>query len=100
MSGELNLDSLLKNMDPVLSQDRLVFLTLSKKISLHEINECVLFFKESEGNTLVVKEQTAIKLGEKFDYIWALITLNVHSDLQAIGFLAAVTKRLAERESL
>ena len=28
--------------------------------------------------------------------VWALITLTIHSDLNAVGFLAAITKKLAE----
>ena len=53
-------------------------------------------FKEAEGETFITKEDVALANNKRFNDVWALITLNVHSDLKAIGFLAAITNKLAE----
>jgi uncharacterized protein len=96
MSGESNLNKLLKKMDPVLSDGRFVFLTIKEKIPSSLAEESLMIFKENEGKTFIVKEKVAIDNQLKFEQVWSLITLNVHSDLQAIGFLAAITRKLAE----
>ena len=96
MSGESNLNKLLMKMNPVLSDGRFVFLTLKANIPSLLVKESLMIFKENEGETFIVKEKVAIDNQLKFEQVWALITLNVHSDLQAVGFLAAITKKLAE----
>jgi hypothetical protein len=52
-------------------------------------------FREAEGVTLVVRREEAERcgLGGTFECAW--ITLTVHSDLAAVGFLAAVAGALA-----
>jgi hypothetical protein len=51
---------------------------------------------ESEGLTLVLPREDADAAGLPYDYVAALITLEVHSDLAAVGLTAAVSTRLAE----
>lgn len=53
-------------------------------------------FHEEEGVTFIVEKEIAEKNNLAYDKIWSLITLKVHSDLSAVGFLAAITKALAE----
>lgn len=55
-------------------------------------------FKETEGVTLVLEKQEADKAGLFYNGVWSLITCEVHSDLEAVGFLAAITQRLARAQ--
>jgi hypothetical protein len=55
--------------------------------------QCTFF--ESEGVTVIVTSEQAKGRGWPSDSAWACITLTVHSSLQAVGFLAAVTAALA-----
>ena len=52
-------------------------------------------FREQEGWTLIVEETEALRAGLEGIFRCRLITLNVHSSLDAVGLLAAVTTRLA-----
>jgi hypothetical protein len=52
-------------------------------------------FREAEGVTLMIGQRQADAAGLAYGPLWALITLTVHSDLAAVGFLAAITARLA-----
>ncbi len=52
-------------------------------------------FREAEGVTLIVTRSQAKGQGWPPDPAWACITLAVHSSLQAVGFLAAITGALA-----
>ncbi len=45
--------------------------------------------------TLILTQQQACSLGLPYNGAWACITLTVHSSLNAVGFLAAITARLA-----
>ena len=56
----------------------------------------LLTFREQEGITLVMRREEAERAGMRYQFASRLITLTVHSALDAVGFLAAVTARLAE----
>ena len=53
-------------------------------------------FREREGTTLVVRREEAEGAGLAYQFASRLITLTVHSSLEAVGFLAEITGRLAE----
>jgi hypothetical protein len=56
----------------------------------------ILQFHEAEGITIVVERAAAEAVGLPSVFSCRLITLEVHSALDAVGFLAAVTARLAK----
>ena len=92
MSGQTNLEDLLQTLNPVLLDDEFVF------SSLPEITgDPVLVFREPEGLTLVLRRAEAERLGVPFTFSCRMITLRVHSSLEAVGLLAAVTAALTER---
>lgn len=91
-----NLSQLLRSMHPELIPGKYVFCTISKgKLSSLKIKP-KLIFHEEEGVTVIVEKEVADKNKLSYGKVWSLITLNVHSDLSAVGFLAAITKELAE----
>lgn len=91
-----DLEKLVSNMSPELIKGIYVFCTVSeskfKSLNLSPI----LVFREKEGVTVVVSQKGANKNGLKYTGKWALITLNVYSDLSAVGFLAVMTRALAD----
>jgi hypothetical protein len=95
MEGESDLDKLLKTMKPVLNNGDYVFCTSSdlKQIDLADI---VLFFKEQEGITVILEQQTADRLKLEYFFVASWITLTVHSSLAAVGLTAAFSKALTE----
>lgn len=55
-----------------------------------------MVFEEAEGTTLILtKEEAEANPELKYEYRCCMITLNVHSSLEAIGFLARITNHLA-----
>lgn len=95
MSGESDLLVLLASMEPVLDAEEYVFCTVSLKMRSTLQATPILEFREREGITAVIKKREAKELGLDFIYPCKLITLNIHSSLEAVGFLAAITKKLA-----
>ncbi len=96
MKSISNLNQLLKSMQPKLIVGKFVFCTISNsKLSSLKINPRLLFHEE-EGVTLILEKEVADKNKLSYDNIWSLITLNVNSDLAAVGFLAAITPALAQ----
>ena len=59
--------------------------------------EPVCMIREAEGWTLVLRRGDAERLGLAYTYLCRMITLTVHSSLEAVGLLAEVTARLAGR---
>jgi uncharacterized protein len=95
MSGETNLKQLLKTMQPVLNEGEYVFCVMQDLADL-KLSDAVMIFKESEGNTLILKKEMADHLQLSYDFIAAWITLTVHSSLEAVGLTAAFSKVLSE----
>ncbi len=94
--GITNLDVLIKSMDPVLSGKTYYFCSF-KKPDPALVKKSVGMFIEKEGMTLILEEQDVPKgKGMAVSNPHAFITLNVNSDLQAVGFLAALAPHLAE----
>ncbi len=92
MPGQTNLEDLLRDVDPVLDAEEFVFASVPETTG-HPV--CV--FREREGVTLVLSRAEAERLGVPFTFPCRMITLNVHSSLEAVGLLAAVTAALAAR---
>jgi len=97
MSGEKNLDILLKTIEPKLNEGDYVFVKtiLPKNFDLENV---VMLFKEEEAITLIVKKEVADSLQLQYHFIASWITLTVHSALDAVGLTAAFSTALSENE--
>jgi hypothetical protein len=100
MPGERDLDALLATMQPSLAGERYVFLTAADDSLTPGSVRPVMIFREREGTTWIVTEAEAARLGRSGSYPCRMITLNVHSALEAVGFLAAITAALAKQASV
>ncbi|MER9299861.1 ACT domain-containing protein [Mesorhizobium sp. M0621] len=94
MTGETDLKTLLASMTPELLAGTYVFATLASGVSQPQGLEPVMVFREREGLTLIVTEEAANATGLTASFRCRMVTLNIHSSLEAIGFLAAITTRL------
>jgi hypothetical protein len=56
----------------------------------------LMTFEEAEGLTLILSRADAERAGIAGTFPCRMITLAVHSSLEAVGFLAEVTARLAQ----
>jgi len=94
MTGEFDLDTLLRDMQPVLHPKTFVYCTMPSLPDLQGIQP-KLIFAEAEGMTLIVTRDQAAQLGLAGDFPCRMITLNVHSALEAVGFIAKIANTLA-----
>lgn len=97
MTGEKDLNELLKAMRPIHNVGNFVFCTV-ETLTAELINEAVYIFKEQEGITVIVKKDLADSLGLGYSFVASWITLTVHSSLEAIGFTAAFSEALTRHE--
>ena len=95
MTGETDLKTLLASMTPELLDGIHVFAMLAPGVPQPEDLDPVMVFREREGTTLIVNEDAAKAAGLSASFRCRMITLNIHSSLEAVGFLAAITTRLA-----
>ena len=96
MTGGRDLNALLRHMKPELRPGIFVFCTIPTNEPIHAALNPLLTFREQEGTTLVIRREEAEAAGLRYAFASRLITLTVHSALDAVGFLAAITARLAE----
>ncbi|MGF1589897.1 MAG: ACT domain-containing protein [Pleurocapsa sp.] len=98
MSGETSLSKLLQSMQPVLRQGEYVFCSLSDRDNRYVHLQPIGQFHESEGTTLIIEREQADAVNLSYTSVFSMITLSVHSSLEAVGFLAAITAKLAEHD--
>lgn len=98
MTGIKELQTLLANVDPVLDERSFVFCTFP---DFNSDDICRLnpigMFQEKEGVTLIITKQQAIDSHIDYESVYKLISLNVHSSLDAVGLTAAFSAKLAEK---
>ncbi len=97
VAGERDLARLLAGLHPVLDPVPYAFCLLPPGQEAVSLTPLALF-RESEGLTLVVPRETAEAAGLTVQFEARRITLTVHSDLEAVGMMAAVAQALAARQ--
>ena len=91
--GEKSLDRLIREMSPILHGGEYVFCVLPR--DAEPPAAAIAVFRELEGTTVVLErsDAEAHRLDPVYSAAW--ITVAIHSDLDAIGFLAALSGALA-----
>lgn len=97
MSGERNLEALLRTMSARLLEGVYVFTTLGKDPIPKGIKPRIQF-EEEEGTTLILRKSEAEDLNLAYEFPCRMITLDVHSSLDAVGFMARITTALAKED--
>lgn len=97
-SGEENLNTLLASLQPQLHPAVFVFCTLESTQPFPDDVNPVCQFQEAEGLTLILEKTQADRCELPYLYPCRMITLRVHSSLEAVGLLAVVTQALATED--
>jgi uncharacterized protein len=99
--GERDLRTLLSSLTTTLHPDTFVFITMPDEVTsigaLPPSLDARMAFQESEGLTIVTTRASANSHGLLYSFPSRMITLNVHSSLEAVGFIARVASQLAEK---
>lgn len=97
MVGETNLDELIRSMSATLVDGLYVFATVEPG----RVPKGVLprmIFEEAEGTSLIMLKSEAEEHGLNYEFPCRMITLNIHSSLEAVGFMARISSELAKHE--
>ena len=94
MTGERNLERLLRHLAPELHAAHYVYCSFADQ-RLPDGLDALCTFRETEGLTAVVERAKAVAAGVPHVFEARLITLTIHSSLDAIGMIAAVASALA-----
>jgi hypothetical protein len=95
MTGERDLAKLQRHIAPQLHPETFVYCCFPDFTLPAGLNP-IGTFREAEGLTAIVEQSQAEQADVPHVFEARLITLTVHSSLEAIGFLAIVATRLAE----
>ena len=99
--GLHNLNTLLKTMEPTLDPETYVFITTTQPLSTLlpklESLDPQLLAQEKEGLTIVTTQSLAAAHGfQEAVFPCRKISLTIHSSLEAVGLIAAITDRLKD----
>ncbi len=90
--AESDLETLIRAMSPRLTPGVFVFATVT---AVPAAIAPLMSFREAEGITLILPQDQAEAAGLEWVFPCRMITLEIASSLDAVGFLAAMTGRLA-----
>ncbi len=93
--GEQDLQTLLKQMQPILEEEGLVFCSLPPNQAEDYFSLCQGYIVEPEGITVIISRHLADRNDLAYELVFKRLTLMVYSSLEAVGFLARVTEVLA-----
>lgn len=96
--GEKSLSKLLATLTTALHPTTFVFATLKDDAKLPSLSDIQLLFRESEGITVIVSMEYAKAHELEYFFPCKMITLNVTSSLEAVGFMAVIATRLATKD--
>ena len=97
MGGETDLDKLTGSMSAELAEGLYVFVTVASDQIPPGLSPRMVFH-EAEGTTLILLKSEAEAHGLAYEFPCRMITLNVHSSLEAVGFMARIATELARHE--
>jgi hypothetical protein len=97
MVGELNLKVLLSSMTATLVDGIYVFVTLKDRAVPTGL-EPRMMFVEAEGITLILRKEQADAASLDYEFPCRMISLEVHSSLEAVGFIARIATELAKAD--
>ncbi|MEZ5489980.1 MAG: ACT domain-containing protein [Gammaproteobacteria bacterium] len=95
MSAISDIDILLRSLSPTLSVTDYVFCSVPGDSGDWLRFDPLATCKEPEGLSLVISKEAAERAGIQYDGVFRLISLGVHSSLEAVGLTAAVASKLA-----
>ncbi|KAF5643815.1 COG3602 family [Fusarium sp. NRRL 52700] len=93
--GELSLSKLLSTITHTIHPTTYVFATFINTSNLPPLLETQMIFKESEGITVITTKDYAESHAIDYFFPCKMISLNVTSSLEAVGFMAVIATRLA-----
>jgi uncharacterized protein len=107
MSENIQLQSYLRQLEPILAPDKYVFISVPYDFAKYHVDitslliqQCLSLHREKEGLSLVITQNELDKFTCKFQRVsktsYGCITLNVLSDLESVGLTAAVAQCLAD----
>lgn len=95
---------LIKNMTPTLQPETFIWTTFhDRTLSFSQVAQLLcdfrvqMLFQEAEGWTAILPQDTQIPESASSSLVSRMITLNVYSSLEAVGFMKVITERLAAR---
>ena len=95
MQGERDLSTLLSSCKAELADKIFVFASIKDNKIPPNITP-QMSFCEAEGLTLILHKQAAESAGLDYTFECCMITLAIHSDLEAVGFMAHISRLLAD----
>jgi len=94
LTGEIDLDTLLRGLSPRLNSGRYVYTQVQTGAPAGA--DPVVVVREDEGLTLIMTQEQADELDLAYDFVAAWITLQIHSALEAVGLTAVVSRVLTD----
>ena len=93
MTGETDLNTLLRSLKADLIDGIFVFATVPTG-QIPPVLAPRMMFQEAEGTTLVLLKEAAQAADLPYEFPSRMITLNIHSSLDAVGFMARIATAL------
>ena len=92
VTGESDLTALLRGLSPRLNDG--CYVSTQVRTGVPAGADPIVIVREDEGMTLILAKEEADQLDLAYEFVAAWITLEIHSALEAVGLIAAVSQVL------
>jgi hypothetical protein len=97
MPGQTDLKKILESIDPYLVDESFIFMTTDQSLSsISNTLNPIASFKENEGLSIVITQETADKNAITYDSVFSCISLGVHSSLESYGLISTISRELTQ----
>jgi hypothetical protein len=93
--GQTDVSELFRKISASLAEGIYVFVSLPDR-EIPEGLSARMIFEEEEGTTLILLKRDAESHALTYEFPCRMITLNVHSSLEAVGFMARIADALSK----
>ena len=101
MSGETDLKVLFSNLKVRKSEELYVFVSCAPEDVAKKLPDnlpVLMRFEEAEGTTFILTKSLAETYNLSYEFESFCLTLDIHSSLEAVGFMARIASLLAEAQ--
>ena len=101
MSGETDLKVLFSNLKVRKSEELYVFVSCAPEDAAKKLTDnlpVLMRFEEAEGTTFILTKSLAETYNLSYEFESFCLTLDIHSSLEAVGFMARIASLLAEAQ--
>lgn len=96
--GKTDLKDIIQKLNPIKNPGTYIYTKKNNSSAMIPFEDIIFYFRENEGSTLILDKSKADEQKLSYHQLFAWITLDVHTSLNAIGLTALISDALSRNK--